>query len=74
MARIRGLLYLMTHDPNAANDWELIHLLIKEANELDAITTKISDILYDGTNLTREDIQKILAEKAATSNQQNENK
>ncbi|MCS6968453.1 MAG: GAF domain-containing protein [Cytophagales bacterium] len=74
LARIRGLLYLMTHDPNAANDWELIHLLIKEANELDAITTKISDILYDGTNLTREDIQKMLAEKAATSNQQNENK
>jgi len=65
LARIRGLLYLMTHDPNAANDWELIHTLIAEANELDAITTKISDILYDGSNLTREDILQLLTAKEA---------
>ncbi|MCS7019083.1 MAG: GAF domain-containing protein [Cytophagales bacterium] len=63
LARIRGLLYLMTHDPNATNDWELIDRLIKEANELDVITTKISDILYDGSNLTREDIQRLLDAK-----------
>lgn len=63
LARIRGLLYLMTHDPNAMNDWELIYTLIAEANELDNITTKISDILYDGSNLTREDILRLLNAK-----------
>jgi GAF domain-containing protein len=68
LARIRGLLYLMTHDPNATNDWELIHTLIAEANELDSITTKISDILYDGSNLTREDILRLLADKEANQN------
>jgi hypothetical protein len=58
----------MTHDPNATNDWELIHTLIAEANELDSITTKISDILYDGSNLTREDILRLLADKEANQN------
>jgi GAF domain-containing protein len=67
LARIRGLLYLMTHDPNATNDWELIRILIAEANELDAITTKISDILYDGSNLTREDILRMLENKESAS-------
>lgn len=67
LARIRGLLYLMTHDPNATNDWELIRILIAEANELDAITSKISDILYDGSNLTREDILRMLENKESAS-------
>ncbi|WP_448518914.1 GAF domain-containing protein [Rhodoflexus sp.] len=66
LARIRGLLYLMTHDPNASNDRELIEILIREANELDMITTKISDILHDGSNLTREDILRLLAAKETT--------
>lgn len=63
LARIRGLLYLMTCDPNETKNNELIDTLIREANELDIITTKISDILYDGNNLTREDIQRVLANK-----------
>ncbi len=67
LARIRGLLYLMTHDPNATNDRELIRILIAEANQLDAITTKISDILYDGSNLTREDMLCMLANKESAS-------
>lgn len=62
LARIRGLLYLMTHDPQAVHDKELIEKLIAEADELNAISTKMSDILYDEGNLVREDILRILTE------------
>lgn len=61
LARILGLAHLiLSTESNAIQDKDLLKGLIHASNELDVIIRKISDILYDGNNLSREDIQAII--------------
>jgi hypothetical protein len=58
LSRILGLCHLLTteekHNPT------LYQALIKSSEELDTIIKKISDLLYDGRNFSREEIQNII--------------
>ncbi len=60
LARILGLANLIAQQENSARDKQLLDALIISSNELDLIIRKISDVLYDGNNLSREDIQVII--------------
>ncbi len=60
LSRILGLSYLLTKEATSIKDQELLNALMASTNEMDAIIRRISDILYDGTNLTREDIKAII--------------
>jgi K+-sensing histidine kinase KdpD len=60
LARVLGLAHLFSQEASPMHDQELIQALIHSSNELDSIIRKISDLLYDGNNLSREDIQVII--------------
>ncbi len=60
LARILGLSYLFTSEVTADKDKQLLESLIVSSKELDLIIRKISDLLYDGNNLSRKDIQEII--------------
>lgn len=59
LARILGLSYLITSRVSI-NEKELMDALITASQELDVIIRKISDLLYDGNNLSREDIKTMI--------------
>jgi cell division protein FtsL len=63
LARILGLSNLLTKEATSVKDAQLINALLNSTNELDQIIRKISDILYDGNNLSREDIRHIIEKK-----------
>lgn len=60
LSRILGLSYLLTKEATSIKDSQLLDALVNSTNEMDSIIRKISDILYDGNNLTREDIKSII--------------
>lgn len=60
LSRIMGLAYLINQEITLPKDQKLLTDLINSSNELDSIVKKISEILYDGNNLKREDIRIIL--------------
>jgi hypothetical protein len=60
LSRILGLSYLLTKEATSIKDSQLLDALVTSTNEMDSIIRKISDILYDGNNLTREDIKSII--------------
>jgi GAF domain-containing protein len=60
LARILGLAQLISRESISIKDESLVKALIQSSNELDSIIRKISDLLYDGNNLSREDIQGII--------------
>lgn len=60
LARILGLAQLISRESISIRDESLVNALIQSSNELDLIIRKISDLLYDGNNLSREDIQGII--------------
>jgi signal transduction histidine kinase len=60
LARILGLSNLLTREDTSVKDAQLIEALHTSSKEMDVIIRKISDILYDGNNLTREDIKVII--------------
>jgi signal transduction histidine kinase len=60
LARILGLSDLLTREATSVKDTQLIEALYTSSKEMDIIIKKISDILYDGNNLTREDIKTII--------------
>ena len=60
LARVLGLSNLLILEQNTPVNNKLIESLIVATSELDQIIRRISDILYDGNNLTREDIQEII--------------
>lgn len=60
LARILGLSDLLTREATSVKDTQLIEALYTSSKEMDIIIRKISDILYDGNNLTREDIKTII--------------
>jgi|GEM_PF-2170580 len=60
LSRILGLSDLIGREVQLVSDARLIDSLIVASKELDAIVRKISDVLYDGNNLTREDVNAIV--------------
>lgn len=60
LARILGLSRLLQMESNTNPDPVIIRGLTQSTEELDKIINKISDILYDGNSLTREDVQEII--------------
>jgi GAF domain-containing protein len=60
LARILGLAQLIASEAETIKDKQLLAALITSSHELDSIIRKISDLLYDGNNLSREDIQVII--------------
>ncbi len=61
LSRIMGLSQLIVLDVDSAKEKQLVDALLQSTNEMDSIIRKISEVLYEGNNLTREDIQKIIA-------------
>jgi signal transduction histidine kinase len=61
LARILGIanLFIM-ESAGKMNDKLLVQGLIESTNELDAIIRKISDVLYNGHDLTREEVKSII--------------
>ena len=68
LARILGLSSLIARETISIKDQQLVEALIYSSNELDVIIRKISDVLYDGNNLSREDIQTIIDRKISGLN------
>ena len=68
LARVLGLSNLLTKEATSIKDSQLLNALLKSTNELDEIIRKISDILYDANNLTREDIKSIIDRKFSDKN------
>lgn len=60
LSRIMGLAQLIVHEVTSTNEKELLDALLHSTNEMDTIIRKISEVLYDGNNLTRDDIQAIV--------------
>ncbi|MGN6647507.1 MAG: hypothetical protein ACTHJT_13380, partial [Cytophaga sp.] len=67
LSRIMGLAYLISQEITLPTEQKLLTDLINSSNELDSIVKKISEILYDGNNLKREDIRIILDKNFNTS-------
>lgn len=60
LTRILGLTYLLSREATTVRETELLGALLNASNEMDAIIRRISDILYSGNNMTRDDIQMII--------------
>jgi len=60
LSRILGLSNLISRETTSVQDTKLVTALLNSANELDTIVRKISDILYDGNHLSREEINSII--------------
>jgi hypothetical protein len=60
LARILGLSHLIALNKEAPTDPTIIAALIQSTDELDAITKRISELLYVGSNVSREEIKEII--------------
>lgn len=66
LARILGLAQLISKESLTVKDESLVTALIQSSDELDLIIRKISDLLYDGNNLSREDIKAMINRRINT--------
>lgn len=60
VSRILGASQLIETEIELKRDKELLDELISSTNELDAIIHRIGDVLYEGKNLTRQEIEEII--------------
>lgn len=60
LSRILGLANLIAGNKEQAPDPLLFQALNQSVNELDAITRKIAQLLYDGSNFSREEVNEII--------------
>lgn len=60
LSRILGLSQLISKEVTSVKEQELVDALTRSTNEMDSIIRKISELLYEGNTLTREDIQEIV--------------
>jgi K+-sensing histidine kinase KdpD len=63
LARVLGLSQLIAREVELESDKILIDTLIASTEDLDAIIRRISDLLYDGEGISREDIEAIVEKK-----------
>lgn len=60
LSRIQGLANIIAYQKNQIPDLNLLEALTASTSELDTITRKISELLYDGRNFSREEINEII--------------
>ena len=60
LARVLGLSYILVESVKNQEDSRVVNALINASEELDTIIQKISDLLYDGNNFSREDVEEII--------------
>jgi signal transduction histidine kinase len=60
LARLMGLAQLTTLEVTTVKEKELLHALEASAGELDQIIRKISDLLYKGNDISRDDVKEII--------------
>jgi GAF domain-containing protein len=60
LARILGLSQLVVREVHTVKERELLLALESSAHELDQIIRKISELLYEGNNFSRQDINDII--------------
>lgn len=63
LARILGLSQLVAREVHTVKERELLLALETSAHELDQIIRKISELLYEGNNFSRQDINDIIHRK-----------
>ena len=69
LSRILGLSDVLVKETTSLQDSKLIEALSDSSHELDNIIRKIGDILHDGNNLNREDIQSLLKNQDGKMNE-----
>lgn len=60
LSRILGLCHIISLDRSEIQKTEVLDALINSTEELDVIVHKISDLLYDGTHFSREEIGEMI--------------
>lgn len=63
LSRVLGLSNLISREVETPKDAELIKALTRSTEELDRVIRKISEMLYEGNSMTREDINAIIEER-----------
>ncbi len=63
LARVLGLSYLLVQSIKEKEDEKVVKGLIDASEELDTIIKKISDLLYDGNDFSRVDVEEIIRKK-----------
>lgn len=63
LSQILGLSNLLTHEDLNVKHKEIVDALAKSTTELDQIIRKISDLLYDGKDFSREEIENLISRK-----------
>lgn len=60
LARVLGLLQLIQLEDLPVRDKQLVEALFTSANELDTLVRNISEMLYSGNPISREDVKRII--------------
>lgn len=63
LSKIKGLSHLLTSEKLNVKDHKIVDALLKSTDELDEIIRKISDLLYEGKDFSREEIESIVNRK-----------
>lgn len=63
LSRIMGLCHIVSLDKAEIQKPEVLDALIRSTEELDAIVHDISELLYDGSKFTREEISEMIKER-----------
>lgn len=71
LSQILGLSNLLTHENLNVKHKEIVEALSKSTSELDKIIRKISDLLYDGKDFSREEIESLISRKFDNSSKNN---
>ena len=72
LSRILGLANLLTHEDLGSEHKDMVEALATSTSELDKIIRKISDLLYDGKDFSREEIESLISRKFDESGQNSE--
>lgn len=60
LSRIKGLSYIISMENIAINDNIVLEALKSSTEELDTIVSKISELLYEGNDFSRQEIQELI--------------
>jgi signal transduction histidine kinase len=74
LSQILGLSYLLTKQNLHLKDEKIVNKLVKSTENLDKIIRKISELLYDGKDFSREEIENIINKKFKPPDEFNLNK
>ena len=68
LSKILGLCYVLTNEQSfKIEDEQLLNALVESSQELDHIITTISNLLYDGNNFSRAEIEELIKKSVGDS-------